>query len=69
MQAGQGSRPAMFFDASSLCSLMWESVMAGTSGYIVSRVAAYNENQALSHTYYSFFSKYFLHKVIVSATV
>ena len=43
--------------------------MAGTSGYIVSRVAAYNENQALSHTYCSFFSKYFLHKVIVSATV
>ena len=59
MQAGQGSRPAMFFDASSLCSLMWESVMAGTSGYIVSREAAYNENQALSHTNYSFFQSIF----------
>ena len=43
--------------------------MAGTSDYIVSRVAEYNENQALSHTYYSFFSQYFLHKAIVSATV
>ena len=69
MQAGQGSRPATFLEASILCSLMWESIMAGTSGYIVSRVAEYNENLALSHTYYSFFSKYFLHKVIVSATV
>ena len=59
MQAGQGSRPAMVFDASSLCSLMWESIMAGTSGYIVSRVAAYSENKALSHTYYSFFQSIF----------
>ena len=54
MQAGQGSRPVMFFDASILCSLMWESIMAGTSGYIVSRVAEYNENHTLSNSYYSF---------------
>ena len=66
MQAGQGSRPAMFFDASSLCSLMWESIMAGTSGYIVSRVAEYNENQALSHTYYSFFQSIFYIKWLLA---
>ena len=28
--------------------------MAGTNGYIESRVVAYNENHALSNNYYSF---------------
>ena len=40
--------------------------MAGTSGYIVSRVAEYNENQALSHTYYSFFHSIFYIKRLLA---
>ena len=45
---------------------MWESIMAGTSDYIVSRVAEYNENQALSHTYYSFFQIIFYIKRLLA---
>lgn len=40
--------------------------MAGTSDYIVSRVAEYNENQALSHTYYSFFHSIFYIKRLLA---
>ena len=40
--------------------------MAGTSDYIVSRVAEYNENQALSHTYYSFFQHIFYIKRLLA---